>query len=207
MQPLKFLWGLFKVIANHMFWLYLSILIDNTQAYDQGEDLDDLMDYPDPTQPGSKLKEQEFDRRVLITRTKPERCDKSFTLYELTRPMKEKKSEYELTATCKRPFVVIPIPSTNLLLYVGNILCYKRSLDDYGPLSNQPIEVYYNETLHCKKLRNVPPYRRNLKDCFSQHVNESQIELCGHATRFRIHPLVSFMISLFIVIFSRFYLN
>lgn len=164
------------------------------------------MDYPDPTQPGSKSKEQEFDRRVLITRTRPERCDKSFTLYELTRPMKDKKpSEYEMTASCKRPFVVIPIPSTNLLLYVGNVLCYKRSLDDLGVLSNQPIEVDYNETLHCHKLRNVPPYRRHLKYCFSQHVNESQIEICGHASRFRVHSFTIFFTSVIIV--ARFFSN
>lgn len=147
--------------------------------------LDDL-EYPDPTQPGSKSKEQEFDARVLIARTRPERCDKSFILYQQTHTIRDKK-EYEITGSCRRPFVVVQIPSTNLLLYVGNILCYQRSLDDFGPLSNQPIEVDYNETLHCQKLRNVPPYRKHLKDCFSQHESEAEIEICGHADRFRVN--------------------
>lgn len=39
LQPFMFLWGLVKVIATHMFWLYLSILLDNAHSYDQMDDL------------------------------------------------------------------------------------------------------------------------------------------------------------------------
>lgn len=158
------------------------------------------MDYPDPTQPGSKSKEQEFDRRVLITKTRPERCDMSFTLYQLTRNTKDSVFSTGMTGNCKRPYIVIPIQNTNLLLYVGNALCNKRSMDDLGVLSNQPIEVDYNATLQCHKLRNMPPYRKHLKYCFSQHVNESQIELCGHANKFRVHFLTLLLASIIVIL-------
>lgn len=84
---------------------------------------------------------------------------------------------------CKRPYIVIPIPSTNMVLYVGSTLCSKE--DPEGIVTNQPTEVDYNGTMHCHIMRTMPAARRNLKDCFSYHVNESQIELCGNAHRFR----------------------
>lgn len=162
-----------------------------------------MIDYPDPTQPGSKSKEPEFDRRVLITRTRPERCDKSFTLYQLMRPTSKEKTAYDygMSPNCKRPFIVIPISNTNLLLYVGNALCnnVKRSMDDLGVPSNQPIQVDYNATLPCHKMKSVPPYRRHLKYCFNQHENESQIELCGHASKFRVHFLTLLFTSVIVV--------
>jgi voltage-dependent calcium channel alpha-2/delta-3 len=147
-------------------------------------------DYPpDPTErydaPASKSKEQEFDRRVLINRTRPERCDKIFTLYQYIRPKGKEKSFYEYPMSgCNRPYMVLPIPSSNLVLFIGSTLCDR--VEDHVPLMNQPVMKEYNDSLQCHKMRTSPPYRRQLKHCFNQHLNESQIELCGKASKFQL---------------------
>lgn len=172
-------------------WLFLSALADSSQAYGSysynSESYDS--DYsPDPTErydmPGTKNKEQEFDKRVLINRTRPERCDKVFTLYQLVRPKEKEKSAFDLpmTSSCDRPFVVVQIPSSNMILVVASTLC---SVVNPHTFHHQPVEKHYNaSSLQCFKLKNFPPYRRHLKDCFNKHLNESQIELCGDAHKF-----------------------
>ena len=145
---------------------------------------------PDPTErydsPSTKSKEQEFDKRVLINRTRPERCDKIITLYKLYRERnkEEKAPEQDLKAGCEgRPFIVVPIPSSNMILIVASTLC-KENLQ---PFVNLPIEKTYNATsLQCFKLKNHPTQRRHLKHCFNRHENESQIEICGKASKFHV---------------------
>ncbi|XP_070491988.1 voltage-dependent calcium channel subunit alpha-2/delta-3 isoform X2 [Chironomus tepperi] len=193
--PFKYIWTLFKIITTHLIWLYLSVLVDNVQAYgsysyNEGMAYGDPDDYPpDPTErydaPASKSKEQEFDRRVLINRTRPERCDKMFTLYQYIRPKGKERSFYEYPMSgCNRPYMVLPIPSSNLILFIGSTLCDR--VEDHVPLMNQPVMKEYNDSLHCHKLRTSPPYRRQLNHCFNIHLNESQIELCGKASKFQL---------------------
>lgn len=59
-----------KNLINNFFFFYYSL--DN---------------YPEPTEPNdmppSKAKEQEFDKRVLLNRTRPQPCDHIITLYKL----------------------------------------------------------------------------------------------------------------------------
>jgi voltage-dependent calcium channel alpha-2/delta-3 len=146
-------------------------------------------DYPpDPTErmnydlPATKSKEQEFDKRVLINRTRPEKCDKIFTLYQLMRAKEKEKSAFDLPMSkCDRPYIVLPIRSSNMLLYVGLTTCSKS--EDLIPFYNIPIPKDYNDSLHCHRMKTTPIYRRQLKHCFSQHQNESQIELCGNASK------------------------
>lgn len=136
--------------------------------------------------PAAKNKEQEFDKRVLINRTRPERCDKIITLYQMMRPKEKEKSVYDLpmSSSCDRPFIAVPIPSSNMLLIVASTLCSK---ENPIPFHNQPVEKHYNaSSLQCYKLRNFVPHRRQPKHCFNKHQNESQIELCGKANRFYI---------------------
>lgn len=151
---------------------------------------------PDPTErydsPATKSKEQEFDKRVLINRTRPERCDKIITLYKLYREKnkEEKPPGKDMTSSCEdRPFIVVPIPSSNMILIVASTLCSKEIF----PFVNLPVEKKYNGTLQCHKLVNHPKERRHLKHCFNKHQNESQIELCGKASKFYIS---FYMISL-----------
>lgn len=146
----------------------------------------DLYDQPDPTErydmPSAKSKEQDFDKRVLINRTRPERCDKIITLYQLMHYKDKDKSVYSLpmSADCARPFIVTTIPNSNMILLVTNSLCAPR---DAVTFNNQPVEKHYHNSssLPCYKHKNQSLYRRQLKYCFNRHHNESGIELCGLA--------------------------
>lgn len=149
--------------------------------------------------PSTKNKEQEFDKRVLINRTRPERCDKIITLYQLWRPKEKEKSAFDspMSSSCDRPFIVMPIPSSNMILVVASTLC---SVENPIPFYNQPVEKHYNaSSLQCYRLKSFPPYRRQLKHCFNKHLNESQIELCGRANRFYSHLYAFSLPLLFIV--------
>lgn len=144
------------------------------------------------------MKEQEFDRQVLIQRTRPERCDKIFTIYQLTRPKEKSAFDYGMQSNCKRPYIVIPIPSSNMVLYVGSTLCNKD--ENEGILQTHPEEVDYNGTMHCHMMRTMPVARRNLKDCFNTHVNESEIKICGNAHRFQMNFLTLFLASIIVIL-------
>lgn len=155
---------------------------------------------PDPTErydmPPTKSKEQEFDKRVLINRTRPERCDKIITLYQLFRPKEKEKSAFDMpmSSSCDRPFIVVPIPSTNMILVVASTLC---SIENPIPFINLPVEKRYNaSSLQCYKLKNSPTHRRHLKHCFNKHLNESQIELCGKASKFYISFYILSLVTL-----------
>lgn len=156
------------------------------------ESFSDSEDYsPDPTErydmPAAKNKEQEFDRRVLINRTRPERCDKVITLFQLNRQKeKEKDKEKEILDlymnNCDKPYVVVNVPSSNMILVVVSTLCKPDTSITF--FNHQPVEKHYNaSSLQCYKLKNFPSYRRQLKDCFNKHINESQIDICGKAHR------------------------
>jgi voltage-dependent calcium channel alpha-2/delta-3 len=203
------MWKLFKIIASHMIWLYVSLFVENVGAYGSysydGSNYDNVDYYPpDPTEryePASKTKEQEFDRRVLINRTRPERCDKVFTLYQLLRPKEKEKSPFDLPMNhCNRPYIAIPIPNSNMLLYIGDKLCPINEEDI--PLSNQPVQKDYNDTLHCVKSRRAPMYRRQLKHCFTNNTNESQIEICGKANSIQLNLLSLFLAAALVAIGS-----
>lgn len=146
------------------------------------------------------MKEQEFDRQVLIMRTRPERCDKTFLIYQLSRPKEKSAFDYGMQSNCKRPYIVIPIPSTNMVLYVGSTLCNKDDPEGLGILSNQPVEVDYNGTMHCHIMRTMPAARKSLKDCFTNHVNESQIEICGNGHRFSINFATLLLASILVIL-------
>jgi len=138
--------------------------------------------------PIPKSKEQEFDKRVLINRTRPERCDKIITLYQLVRPKvkddKDKEKSFfdrAMSGSCDRPYIVLPIPNSNMILLVASTLCTESNVYFH----NQPIDKHYNaSSLQCFKVHNAPPYRRHTKHCFNRHMNESSIEICGDANRF-----------------------
>lgn len=151
--------------------------------------------------PAAKNKEQEFDKRVLINRTRPERCDKIITLYQLWRPKEKEKSAFDspMSSSCDRPFIVMPIPSSNMILIVASTLC---SVENPIPFYSQPIEKHYNaSSLQCYRLKSFPSYRRQLKHCFNKHMNESQIELCGKGNRFSISFYTFILPLLFVVNF------
>ncbi|XP_017839483.1 voltage-dependent calcium channel subunit alpha-2/delta-3 isoform X1 [Drosophila busckii] len=110
------------------------------------------------------------------TRLKP--CDMQRELYTL---YNEKDNVvYNMTAhACERPFVVLPIPNSNLILLVIDQMCPR---DPTLVLSVNPKVINYpfavNETLSCYK--HVRSFNRvRPASCISRHINESSITLCG----------------------------
>lgn len=80
-----------------------------------------------------------------------------------------------------RPFVVVPIPGSNLILVVFDALeCPVARMPSatYEKISIVPIEEMYNsnDSLACIRQTDPLPRRRPLK-CINRHVNVS----CGHS--------------------------
>lgn len=196
LEPTDLITMVVKVSENFFIWYQVKWV--SFVVYDG--------DYsPDPTErydmPPTKSKEQEFDKRVLINRTRPERCDKIITLFQLVRPKEKEHSAFDMpmSSSCDRPFIVLPIPSSNMILVVASTLC---SVENPIPFDNQPIVKTYNNasSLQCYKLKNSPTHRRQLKHCFNKHLNESQIELCGDANRFYISFYMISLVTLVMII-------
>ena len=127
---------------------------------------------------------------TYINKTKPKPCDKEVTLYELNdaklykgnraSPVKGKLSNCH-ESECERPFSVQMIPHTNLILIVADRLCPCFSTK----ISIEPKKIVYgasNETAYCDKLKyNI--YRRKPNKCIMYHAEETEIKLCGDASR------------------------
>ncbi|XP_055909802.1 voltage-dependent calcium channel subunit alpha-2/delta-3 isoform X2 [Eupeodes corollae] len=124
---------------------------------------------------------KEWESRVTLRRTRLKSCDHRRHLYTLYND--KENVVYNMTAHgCERPFVVLPIPASNLILLVLDVLCPKESA---FRLTVDPIEVQYdydaNFSLACYK-RNRPLSRIRPGSCINKHMNESAIVLCGDAT-------------------------
>ncbi|KAH8398224.1 hypothetical protein KR222_006390, partial [Zaprionus bogoriensis] len=115
---------------------------------------------------------------LTLHRTHLKSCDMQRELYTL---YNEKDNVvYNMTAhACERPFVVLPIPNSNLILLVIDQLCPR---DITMILTVNPKRIIYpyapNETLacykHAREFNRVRP-----QSCISRHANESSIKLCG----------------------------
>ncbi|XP_053674579.1 voltage-dependent calcium channel subunit alpha-2/delta-3 [Anopheles nili] len=181
--PLRLLWWMLTNTLSYLLWVVMQLFISLAQAYDEIYDtgaydvVPELGDLDDPTL--NRYKEPEFNK-VLINRTRPEPCDHVITLYEIN--MDVDPSVYTKEAhQCERPYVVLPIPSSNLLLLVLDTLC---PLPTHVPqLSTWPVEHDYNASLACHKARSDPLPRRRPLTCINKHANESVIELCGDGSR------------------------
>ncbi|EAT48840.1 AAEL000121-PA, partial [Aedes aegypti] len=188
----RIIWWFLKNAVSYVLWLIVQIFFTIVQAYDEGNLISndfvlsvpydnqyDAMadpDFEDPT--AGRYKEPEFNK-VLINRTRPEPCDHVITLYEINNdvdPTVYRKDAHQ----CERPYVVLPIPSSNLILLVLDTLC---PLPSHVPvLTTWPVEHDYNATLACHKARSVELPRRRPLTCINKHANESIIELCGRGS-------------------------
>lgn len=124
---------------------------------------------------------KEWESRVTLRRTRLKSCDHRRHLCDLYND--EENVVYNVTAhACERPFVVLPIPASNLILLVLDSMCPKESA---FRLTVDPIEVQYdldvNSTLACFK-RDKDLSRIRPSSCINKHMNESAIVLCGDAT-------------------------
>ncbi|KAL9902927.1 voltage-dependent calcium channel subunit alpha-2/delta-3 isoform X2 [Glossina fuscipes] len=138
-------------------------------------------------------KNNEWVKYVTLQRTKLKSCDMQRDLYTL---YNEKDNVvYNMTAHgCERPFVVLPIPASNLILLVIDQICPR---DATHILTVNPIDINYqldaNQTLQCYK-RDHEFTRIRPTSCISKHVNESFIELCGSAS--------SILVNIFVIILN-----
>ncbi|XP_016943350.1 voltage-dependent calcium channel subunit alpha-2/delta-3 isoform X10 [Drosophila suzukii] len=119
-------------------------------------------------------------RYLTLHRTRLKPCDMKRELYTL---YKEKDNVvYNMTAhACERPFVVLPIPFSNLILLVIDQLC-PRDGTVVLTVNPQPIDYHLsvNDSLACyKQAREFNRMRPH--SCISRHANESGIKLCGKA--------------------------
>ncbi|EDS45842.1 dihydropyridine-sensitive l-type calcium channel [Culex quinquefasciatus] len=183
--PLRIIWWFLTNAISYILWVVVQIFITIVQAYDEVmydssayDAVAEMGDLEDPT--AGRYKEPEFNK-VLINRTRPEPCDHVITLYELNNdlePSMYKKDAHQ----CERPYVVLPVPSSNMILLVLDTLCPLPS--SVPTLTTWPVQHDYNASLACHKVHNVELPRRRPLTCINKHANESIIELCGRGTSF-----------------------
>lgn len=128
---------------------------------------EDTTDATDAVEQTSKSKEREFDKRILINKTRPEPCDQIMMLYQINRD----KNVFKTPSNgCERPFIVWPIQKSNLIFLVFDTLC--PFTDPHMQLNTLPFEKVYNSSLACyKSLFELT--RRRPTSCINQHQNVS----------------------------------
>ncbi|XP_030369817.1 voltage-dependent calcium channel subunit alpha-2/delta-3 isoform X2 [Scaptodrosophila lebanonensis] len=181
LSPLFHLMRLGKWLLHTALW-YIVQLLQMTPgvAANFGEAyMDGNITEPEP-EDSTQVKNTAWLRYVTLHRTRLKSCDMQRELYTL---YNEKDNVvYNMTAhACERPFVVLPIPASNLILLVIDQLCPRE-----GALvltvNPKPIDYHLspNETLACyKRAREFS--RKRPQSCISRHANESNIKLCGKA--------------------------
>ncbi|XP_037905987.1 voltage-dependent calcium channel subunit alpha-2/delta-3 isoform X5 [Hermetia illucens] len=181
-SPLKHFLTLVKWFWRQIVWAFVNLQIIPIEAMNMSYIDDEFSD----RHPPSKAEVQQFDSRVLIKRTRPQSCDKEMKLYTLD--LNENRTVFTTASMgCERPFVIMPIPASNLFLLVVDALC---TADPSKVLTTLPKEVDYNQSLPCFKSRNQSFSRKRPLSCINKHVNESSIELCGDAS----HVLANYLL-------------
>ncbi|KAI4455354.1 voltage-dependent calcium channel subunit alpha-2/delta-related [Holotrichia oblita] len=139
---------------------------------------------------------KEFDSRLLINKTKPDPCDTEMWLYTLLHYTEKNitSSGYNrsMSENCSRPFLIQPVTGSNLVLLVINMICPEKKLysissdiliDDYEePKTPTPVEIYYNISLSCYKVKNNDFPRRPYMSCINRSIHEQEIRLCGRSS-------------------------
>ncbi|XP_060654964.1 LOW QUALITY PROTEIN: voltage-dependent calcium channel subunit alpha-2/delta-3 [Drosophila nasuta] len=118
---------------------------------------------------------------LTLHRTRLKACDMQRNLYTL---YNEKDNVvYNMTAhACERPFVVLPIPNSNLVLLVIDQLC-PRDVSLVLTVNPQTMNYPY-ETNESSCYKNVHEFHRvRPASCINRHINESSIKLCGKGSR------------------------
>ncbi|XP_053957094.1 voltage-dependent calcium channel subunit alpha-2/delta-3 isoform X2 [Anastrepha ludens] len=174
LSPFFHLLRIFKWLLHAVLW-YIVQFTNMAIAEISDHYIDeDMSDYPAST------KNTDLLRMVTLHRTRLKTCDMQRELYLM---YNEKDNVvYNMTAhACERPFVVLPVPNSNLILVVIDQRCPR---DTMIQLTVNPIDIIYpldkNQTFACYKndreFSRVRPV-----SCINKHINESSIELCGNA--------------------------
>ncbi|XP_076133228.1 voltage-dependent calcium channel subunit alpha-2/delta-3 [Alosa pseudoharengus] len=102
-------------------------------------------------------------------------CDTEYPAFVSERTIKETTGNIDCDG-CIKSFVIQQIPSSNLFMVVVDNKCDCR---EAGPVTMDPIEIMYNESLKCDRLR-FQKDRRRPDTCHPFHPEENSME-CGGA--------------------------
>lgn len=120
----------------------------------------------------TQQKKDDYIKYVTISRTRIKHCDMVRELYTFH---PDRDVVFNMTAHgCERPYVVLPIPASNLVLVVINNLCPRNVTFS---MSVDPIKLTYefeplNISLACFKNENEFSRTRPVS-CINSHVNVS----------------------------------
>ncbi|XP_016122928.1 voltage-dependent calcium channel subunit alpha-2/delta-3-like [Sinocyclocheilus grahami] len=137
----------------------------------------------------STVKAQRAQRTMMVP------CDTEYPAFVSERTIKETTGNIDCGG-CIRTFVIQQIPSSNLFMVVVENKCDCSSAP---PVTMEPIEIIYNESLKCDRLK-FQKDRRRPQSCHPFHLEENAME-CGSANALNfplvaiLFPVLSFLIS------------
>ncbi|XP_052465352.1 voltage-dependent calcium channel subunit alpha-2/delta-3 isoform X2 [Carassius gibelio] len=138
----------------------------------------------------STVKAQRAQRTMMVP------CDTEYPAFVSERTIKETTGNVDCGG-CARTFVIQQIPSSNLFMVVVENKCDCSSTP---PVTMEPIEIIYNESLKCDRLK-FQKDRRRPKSCHPFHPEENAME-CGSANSLSF-PLVAILFSVLPFVISR----
>ncbi|XP_055376852.1 voltage-dependent calcium channel subunit alpha-2/delta-3 isoform X2 [Condylostylus longicornis] len=174
-SPLVHIIRLSKLIIKWIFWYLAQFQLVSSEMY-----------YTDDNTTDYGLNIKEMLARVTLRRTRLMGCDQKRVLYTLN--TNKDNVAFQIPASgCERQFVVYPIPGTNLILLVVDVLCPP----EWAILTTNPTEIQYdtNYSLACHKT-SAELTRSRPTSCINKHINESSIEFCGDATSLLVNRIL-----------------
>ncbi|XP_039652527.1 voltage-dependent calcium channel subunit alpha-2/delta-3 isoform X3 [Perca fluviatilis] len=123
-------------------------------------------------------------------------CDTEYPAFVSERTIKETTGNIDCEG-CIRSFVIQQIPSSNLFMVVVDNKC---DCSSSPPVTMDPIEIMYNESLKCDRLK-FQKDRKKPESCHPFHPEENAME-CGSATRLS-SPLTAALLPLIAATISR----
>ncbi|XP_045349176.1 voltage-dependent calcium channel subunit alpha-2/delta-3 isoform X3 [Leopardus geoffroyi] len=125
-----------------------------------------------------------------------EPCDTEYPAFVSERTIKETSGNIACE-DCSKSFVIQQIPSSNLFMVVVDSSCLCESVT---PITMAPIEIRYNESLKCERLK-AQKIRRRPESCHGFHPEENARE-CGGAPSLQA-KMVLVVFPLLLMLFSR----
>ncbi|XP_044531383.1 voltage-dependent calcium channel subunit alpha-2/delta-3 [Gracilinanus agilis] len=125
-----------------------------------------------------------------------EPCDTEYPAFVSERTIKETTGNIACE-DCSKSFVIQQIPSSNLFMVVVDNQC---ACDSVSPITMAPIEIRYNESLKCERLKSQK-IRRRPESCHGFHPEENARE-CGGAAGLCAKPVL-LVIPLLLMFLSR----
>ncbi|XP_056591447.1 voltage-dependent calcium channel subunit alpha-2/delta-3 isoform X1 [Triplophysa dalaica] len=139
---------------------------------------------------GSTVNAQRSQRMMMVP------CDTEYPAFVSERTIKETTGNIDCNG-CIRTFVIQQIPSSNLFMVVVENKCDCS----FAPrVTMEPIEIIYNESLKCDRLK-FQKDRRRPQSCHPFHPQENAVE-CGSANTLNF-SLVAILFSVLALLISR----